>query len=137
MGLFLYTVVMVALLTLYYLVKSSTWRLIRLEKDDKLLRYLIEKNDDELNTILHNCGADKFCIISIYSLSKQEQKQYLREIEAQFEKIQSSFESECAKLLIERRNDDVDFLLDVEQHCKSADCNACKFSMLKKELRHW
>jgi hypothetical protein len=136
MGLFWYTLILVVLLALYYLSKSSTWRLIRLEKDDKLLRYLIEKNDDELNKILHNCGADKFCIVSIYGLSKQERKQYLREIEAQFEKIQSGFESECAKLLIERRSDDVDFLLEVEQHCKNADCKACKFRMLKKELRY-
>lgn len=137
MGLVWYTLAMVVLLTLYYFAKKSTWRMIRLEKDDKLLRYLIEKNDDELNTILHNCGADEFCIMNIHSLSKQEEKQYLQEIGAQFEKIQSCFESECAKLLIVRRRDDVDFLLEVERHCKNADCKTCKFSMLKKELQYW
>ena len=134
MGLFWYTLILVVLLTMYYLAKSSTWRLIQLEKDNKLLCCLIEKDDEGLNTILHDCGVDKFGIKNIHSLSKKEGKQYLQEIEVLLEKIQSSFESECAKLLIAHRDDNVNYLLEVEQHCKSADCKTCKFSMLKKEL---
>jgi len=136
MGLIWYTLILVVLLTLYYLVKSSTWRLVQLEKDNKLLYCLIEKNDEELNRILQECGADKFEIRSIHNLSKKEEQQYLQKIEFILEKIQSNFESDCAQLLFAHRDDDVNYLLKVEQHCKNADCKTCKFSMLKKELRY-
>ena len=136
MGLFWYTLILVVLLTLYYLAKSSTWRLVQLEKDNKLLCCLIEKNDEELNKILRRCGADKFEIRSVHNLSKKEERQYFQKIEFLLNKIQSNFESDCAQLLLAHRDDNVDYLLKVERHCKNADCETCKFSMLKKELHY-
>lgn len=136
MGLVWYTLAMVVLLTLYYFAKKSTWRMIQLEKDNKLLCCLIEKNDDNLNKILQESGANNFGIRNIHNLSRKEEKQYLQKIEYLFEKIQSNFKSDCAKLLIAHRDDDVAYLLEVEQYCKKSDCKSCKFRMLKKELKY-
>ena len=132
-----FILILTVLLALYYLSNRSTWKFSRMYTDNLILRKLQQNTDAELAGILHECGADVFELKNVDNLSRKESNQYFEKIEHLFDDIKSYFKSECAQLLIDRRHDDVDYVLKVEKYCKNfAECKECKLKSMKRQLKY-
>jgi hypothetical protein len=119
MGEFWLAVILFTLLGLYYWSKRSSWITSRLHTDNQILQQFKMENDTHLNRILHECGADRFELKDINKLSWLEEKKYFNDIERLFDSIESHFRSEHARLLIERRHENINDILRLEKLCKT------------------
>ena len=131
------TIIMAFLLGMYYWLKTSTWNIKMMYTDNQILQKLKETTDADLIKILQECGADKFEIKDVDKLSGKERRDYFKSIENLFDNIKSHFESECAQMLIDRRHNDIDYVMEVERHCQNQEsCKKCELKTMKIQLKY-
>ncbi|MBO4516314.1 hypothetical protein J5751_02545 [bacterium] len=132
-----FTIIMATLLGLYYWANTSNWKFKMMYTDNKILQKLKKNNNADLVEILKECGVDTFEIKDVDKLSRKERKQYFESIEFLFDNIKSHFKSECAQMLIDRRHDDIDYVVEVEKHCNTQEsCKTCKLRSMKIQLKY-
>lgn len=138
MATFWLTFIMATLLSLYYWANTLNWNFNRMYTDNKILKNLKKNNNADLVEILKECGADTFEIKNVDKLSRKKRKHYFKSIEFLFNNIKSHFKSECAQMLIDRRHDDIDYVMDVEKHCNTQEsCKTCKLKRMRIQLKYW
>ena len=131
------TIIMAFLLGMYYWLKTSTWNIKMMYTDNQILQKLKETTDADLIKILQECGTDKFEIKDVDKLSGKERRDYFKSIENLFDNIKSHFESECAQMLIDRRHNDIDYVMEVERHCQNQEsCKKCELKTMKIQLKY-
>ena len=133
---FWFAVILFVLLGLYYWSKRSVWVTNRLHTDNLIMQEFRLNKDSYLVKILHECGADTFELKDVNKLSWKEERIYFNDIEHLFDSIESHFRSGCARLLIEHRHKNIDYILKIEKLCKDSKCKTCKFKKMKRELMH-
>ena len=137
MGEVWFALILIVLLGLYYWSKRSIWITNRLYTDNQILQQFKVENDAHLVEILHECGADTFELKDVSKLPWKEERKYFNDIEHLFDSIESHFRSGCARLLIERRHEDVNYILKIEKHCKNSECKTCELKKMKRSLMNW
>lgn len=131
------TIIMAFLLGMYYWLKTSIWNINMMYTDNQILQKLKETTNADLIKILKECGADKFEIKDMDKLSRKERRNYFKSIENLFDNIKSHFKSECAQMLIDRRHDDIDYVVEVEKHCNTQEsCKKCELKTMKIQLKY-